>query len=82
MAQKKNLGTAEFSKYNRKFWKFFAFGMGGIFLFFFLASIGVFGSMPSFDELENPDSNLATEVISSDGVTIGKFYRENRTPIS
>lgn len=82
MAQKKNLGTAEFSKYNRKFWKFFAFGMGGIFLFFFLASLGVFGSMPSFDELENPDSNLATEVISSDGVTIGKFYRENRTPIS
>ena len=37
--------------------------------------------MPSVAELQNPKSNLATEVISSDGVTIGKFYNENRTPI-
>src|SRR5690606_14462983 len=34
-----------------------------------------------FEDLENPDSNLATEIISSDGVTIGKFYNENRTSI-
>jgi penicillin-binding protein 1A len=50
-------------------------------LFFLLASWGLLGSMPSFEDLENPDSNLATEVISSDGVTIGKFYNENRTSI-
>jgi penicillin-binding protein 1A len=37
--------------------------------------------MPSFEDLENPDSNLATEIISTDGVTIGKFYNENRTSI-
>jgi penicillin-binding protein 1A len=37
--------------------------------------------MPSFDELENPDTNIATEIISSDGVTLGKFYKENRTPV-
>ena len=38
--------------------------------------------MPSFDELENPDSNLATEIISSDGVVLGQFYRENRSPVT
>jgi len=37
--------------------------------------------MPSFEQLENPNSNLATEIISADGVVLGKFYNENRTPI-
>ncbi len=33
----------------------------------------------TFDE--NPEKNLATEIIASDGVTLGKFYKENRTPV-
>ncbi|GEM54278.1 penicillin-binding protein 1A [Flavobacterium branchiophilum NBRC 15030 = ATCC 35035] len=37
--------------------------------------------MPSVEELENPNSNLATEIISFDGVLLGKFYNENRTSI-
>lgn len=67
--------------YKVKFWHIFLYGMGAIFLFFILASWGVFGSMPSFEDLENPDSNLATEIIAADGVTIGKFYNENRTMV-
>lgn len=67
--------------YVRKFWKVFGIGFLSIILFFLLASWGVFGKMPSFDQLENPDSNVATEIISSDGETIGKFYLENRTPV-
>ncbi len=63
------------------FWKIFIGGIAALVFIFLLASWGVFGSMPTFDDLENPDSNLATEVISSDGVTLGKFYRENRTPV-
>ena len=47
----------------------------------FFCIVGLFGSMPSFEDLENPNSNLATEIISTDGVTIGKFYNENRTSI-
>ena len=43
--------------------------------------LGIFGKMPSFDDLENPDSNVATEIISSDGGLIGKFLQENRTPV-
>ncbi|MFN3640532.1 MAG: transglycosylase domain-containing protein, partial [Flavobacterium sp.] len=81
MARKKSVSTSSFANFNRKFWKFFAIFIGAVFMFFLLASLGVFGEMPSFDELENPDSMLATEIISEDGVTIGKFFRENRTPI-
>ena len=82
MAQKKNTTTVkDINYYKNKFWKLFFYGLGVMALFFTLASWGFFGSMPSFEDLENPESNLATEVISSDGITLGKFYNENRTPI-
>jgi penicillin-binding protein 1A len=67
--------------YSKLFWKYFFYGMGGIALFFLFASWGLLGSMPSFEDLENPDSNLATEVISSDGVVIGKFFEKNRSQL-
>ena len=73
--------TADFKYYTKKFWKFFLFGMGAIVLFFLFASWGLFGSMPSFEDLENPDSNLATEIISSDGVVIGKYFQTNRSQL-
>ena len=67
--------------YRKKFWKIFFYSLGGTIVFFLFASWGLLGSMPSFEELENPNSNLATEVISSDGVVLGKFYNENRTSV-
>ena len=67
--------------YSKLFWKYFFYGMGGIALFFLFASWGLLGSMPSFEDLENPDSNLATEVISGDGVVIGKFFEKNRSQL-
>lgn len=73
--------TKDINHYKRKFWKFFIVGLASVFLFFLFTSWGFFGSMPSFEELENPNSNLATEIISSDGVVLGKFYNENRTSI-
>ncbi len=42
---------------------------------------GLFGDLPSFEELENPKSNLASEVYSSDGVVLGKYYFQNRSNI-
>lgn len=71
----------DISFYKKKFWRYYFYLMGGIFATFLFASWGLLGSMPSFEELENPNSNLATEIISSDGVVIGKFYNENRTAI-
>ena len=81
MTKKNNTPVKDIKYYQKKFWKLFFYGLGVMALFFTLASWGFFGSMPSFEDLENPESNLATEIISSDGVTIGKFYNENRTPI-
>ena len=44
-----------------------------------LTAIGVFGDLPSFEQLENPKNNLATEIISEDGVVLGKYFFENRS---
>lgn len=50
-----------------------------IFLIFLMISTGNLGYIPSFDELENPKSNLASEIFSSDNKLLGKYYKENRT---
>ena len=63
------------------FWKLFGGGIIFAVLIFAFANWGIFGAMPSFDELENPSSSVATEIISSDGKTLGKFYLENRVPV-
>jgi len=78
---KKNKKTIR-SKYTKWIWKIFFGGITFVFIIFLLASLGIFGSLPTFEELENPENNLATEVISIDGKTLGKYYRENRTPVS
>ncbi len=62
-----------------KFWKFFLIGFGAFLLMLFFMWHGMLGFMPSLSELENPDTALATEVISSDGKIIGKYYSENRS---
>lgn len=46
---------------------------------FVLAAYGYLGPLPSLEELENPKSDLASEVISVDGVVLGKYYHENRS---
>ena len=71
----------KYNKYKTWFWSLFAAGIAAVILLFLLAGWGVFGTMPTFEELENPETNLATEIISSDGETLGKYYNENRTPI-
>ena len=64
------------------FWVFFIFGFGSFFGLFYLASTGGLGEMPDFRQLENPNTNLASQIISSDNKLLGKFhFGENRTPI-
>ncbi|MFV8368746.1 penicillin-binding protein 1A [Flavobacterium sp. LB2R40] len=86
MAIKKNNNSArgndkDIAHYQKKFWKIFFIGLGSVGLFFLFASWGIFGSMPSFEDLENPDSNLATEIISADGVVLGKYFEKNRSQL-
>lgn len=51
-------------------------------LIFGFISLGVFGPLPTFEQLENPSSNLATEIISEDGQLLGTFYVQNRSFVS
>ena len=44
----------------------------------YLTAFGVFGPLPSIEELDNPENNLATQVFSEDGVRLGEYYFENR----
>ncbi len=41
----------------------------------------LFGKMPSLRLLENPRNDLASEVYSADGVLLGKYFTENRSPV-
>ncbi|WP_431163779.1 penicillin-binding protein 1A [Flagellimonas beolgyonensis] len=82
MAKTRQKKQQDFFKFIKWFWILFAVGILSVVLIFQLASWGVFGEMPTFERLENPETNLATEFISSDGVTLGKLYlNDNRTPV-
>jgi len=64
------------------FWFLFSVGVISMYGLFYLASIGKFGEMPDFRQLENPKTNFASEIISSDNEVLGKYYfNDNRTPI-
>jgi penicillin-binding protein 1A len=65
-----------------KFWKWYGAGIGFVVFFFLLLNFGLFGSLPDITELENPNSALASEIYSEDGVVIGKYYRQNRTNVA
>ena len=66
-------------------WKAFLAGLVFFVLFVWMVSsnfLGLFGSLPDFKALENPDSELASGLYSSDGVLLGTFARENRSPVT
>ena len=54
----------------------------GLFALFFSISQGFLGEMPDVEDLENPDIYVASEIISSDGVLLGKFEKEKTEPIT
>jgi penicillin-binding protein 1A len=84
MAKKKKRTKAQSHKKPiRLLWAIFIAGIVGIFLLFGGAAMGWYGPMPDLQQLENPNTNLASQIISSDGVTLGKYYfDDNRTPIT
>lgn len=84
MTSKKSAkSTPTIPKYIRRIWLVFLSGIALFVLLFLAASAGLLGEMPDYTRLENPQTNLATEIISSDSQTLGKFYFEdNRTLMS
>lgn len=77
------------SESSSKFGKKFLLWFWGIFSFIWVVVIGLFvmiglemfGPLPSFEQLENPKSKLASEVYSEDNMILGTFFRENRSLI-
>ncbi len=75
--------NTKYRKFVRFIWIAFAAATLGVAGIFGAASAGLLGTMPDFRQLENPKTNLATQIISADNTVLGKFYfNDNRTPIS
>jgi len=60
----------------RIFWRIFFGGFAAVIILILLANFGVFGKMPSLEELENPSILQASEVYADDGTLMGKYYTE------
>ena len=71
-----------FFKFIKWFWILFISGIALVALVFFSASWGLFGELPPYEYLENPQTNLASQILSSDNKLLGKFYLDdNRTDV-
>jgi penicillin-binding protein 1A len=74
-------------KYRRKIvrlWRYSALGIALVVFYIFAVSVNLFwlfGDMPDLKILENPKSEEASELISEDQKSLGKYFFENRTPI-
>ena len=79
--EKKTLPKKKMKKFLFIFWGLVAAPFFLIFLLVFMVSMEWFGSLPKIEDLQNPQINLATEIISSDGKILGKYYAENRVNV-
>ena len=68
----------ETSKPVRIFWKIFFYGWGAFFLLLLLIYVGLFGKLPSIEELENPSMMSSSEIYADDGTLMGKYYLKDR----
>jgi penicillin-binding protein 1A len=64
-----------------KLWLLFFIGLAAVMLFFYGITNEWFGKMPSFEELENPETNQASQIYAADGVVLGSYYIENRSNV-
>jgi penicillin-binding protein 1A len=81
--KKKATKKRSYKKPIRLLWILFISVILSLFFLFGGAALGWYGPMPDLQQLENPNTNLASQIISSDGVTLGKYYfNDNRTPIT
>ncbi|MVZ65383.1 penicillin-binding protein [Sphingobacterium sp. DK4209] len=80
-AKSSNLTEEDVKRYSRNFWKILI-GLVLIGALFLLSvRIGIFGKLPTFKDLENPRSNLASEIITDDNRILGTYYVHNRSNV-
>ena len=82
MAKKKQNKKRDVKVYMIVLWTLFVLFGFSIYLIFHGITHEWFGDMPTFEELENPETNLATEIYSADGKILGTYYIENRSNVS
>lgn len=80
--KKKSKKSLKTSKWIKPFWIVYSACVILIVFIFWAISHGYMGFMPTFADLENPNTNLATEVYSYDGEMLGKYYIENRSMVA
>jgi len=80
--ENKGKSQSRYRKYIILFWSLFGMGLLFVIILFTLISQGKLGYMPTFEELENPKSNLASEIYSTDGELLGKYFIENRSDVT
>lgn len=76
------LTPQDIKRYNWYIWRTVIAGFVFVVLLIALTDLGVFGALPSFEYIENPKSNLASEIISSDKQVLGTYYVQNRSSIN
>lgn len=60
-------------------WRVFFAGIAAVLLFFIVLS---FSNLPSVKQLENPRSEIATRIYGANGEVFGRYYVENRVPVT
>jgi penicillin-binding protein 1A len=75
------MAAGNLSKYIKITWLLVWMPFIIIFLLVSMISFEIFFDLPSVAELQNPKSNLATVIYSSDMKTLGKYYAENRVSV-
>jgi penicillin-binding protein 1A len=74
-----------FKKLTKSIWILLLSFIVGIPLYFYVVSInlfGLFGEMPSTRAIENPENDLSSEVVSADGVSLGRYFYFNRSLVN
>jgi len=80
--QKNSPKKRSWFNYVFKLWLLFFIGLAVVMLFFYGITNEWFGKMPSFQELENPETNQASQIYAADGAVLGSYYIENRSNVS
>ncbi|RYZ94679.1 MAG: penicillin-binding protein, partial [Sphingobacteriaceae bacterium] len=76
------LSPQDIRRYNWYIWRFVIACFSFVVIMLLITAFGIFGQLPEFRDIENPKSNLASEVISSDSEILGTYFVQNRSPVT
>ncbi|HEY0174824.1 MAG TPA: transglycosylase domain-containing protein, partial [Pedobacter sp.] len=78
----KNISAAEIKHYNLTLWKLLIGALVLFSLFIVAIGFGLFGTLPSFRDIEHPKSNQATEILTEDKRVLGTYFVQNRSNVT